>query len=74
MFTVSLNYPDGYFTIEQLGLSIKGYNALKRAGINSVDDLQKKSKEDLLSLKHFTTKQLRELNQQLKEKGFELEF
>ncbi len=59
--------------IEDLGLSKKIINALKREKIETVGDLLKKSDEELLKIKHFGPKSLEDLKKLLKEKlGIEM--
>jgi DNA-directed RNA polymerase subunit alpha len=54
--------------IEELGLSKKIVNALKREKIETVGDLLKKGEEELLKIKHFGPKSLEDLRKLLKEK------
>ena len=56
--------------IEELELSVRTFNCLKRAGITKIGELFEKSEEDLLSIKNFGQKALEELVGQLKGKGF----
>jgi DNA-directed RNA polymerase subunit alpha len=56
--------------IEELDLSVRTFNCLKRAGITKVGELFEKSEEDLLSIKNFGQKALEELKGQLQGKGF----
>ena len=56
--------------VEELELSVRTFNCLKRAGITKVGELFEKSEEDLLSIKNFGQKALEELKGQLKVKGF----
>ena len=48
-------------TIEELDLSVRSYNCLKRAGINTVDDLTKKSVEDMMKVRNLGRKSLEEV-------------
>ena len=52
-------------TIEDLELSIRSYNCLRNAGINSIAELVKKDDRELLALKNFGRKSLREVKDQL---------
>jgi DNA-directed RNA polymerase subunit alpha len=52
-------------TIEDMDLSVRSYNCLKRAGINSVEDLTKKSREDMLKVRNLGLKSLEEVIQKL---------
>lgn len=54
--------------IEELELSIRAYNCLKRAGINSVEELMKYSQEEIKDLKNFGKKSASEVFQALKNK------
>ena len=56
--------------IEELELSVRTFNCLKRAGITKIGELFEKSEEDLLSIQNFGQKALEELVGQLKGKGF----
>ena len=44
--------------IEEMDLSVRSYNCLKRANINTVDDLIKKSKGDMLKVRNLGLKSL----------------
>ena len=54
--------------IEELQLSVRAYNCLKRAGINSVDDLVNYSQEEIREIKNFGKKSAQEVFQALKDK------
>ncbi|MDO4618602.1 MAG: DNA-directed RNA polymerase subunit alpha, partial [Clostridia bacterium] len=47
-------------TIEELDLSVRSYNCLKRAGINNVEDLAAKSEEDMMKVRNLGRKSLEE--------------
>lgn len=51
--------------IEELRLSVRAYNCLKRAQINTIQDLMKYSKEDLLEIKNFGQKSADEVMEAL---------
>jgi DNA-directed RNA polymerase subunit alpha len=53
--------PESQIPIEELQLSVRAYNCLKRAQINSVSDLLDYSKEDLLEIKNFGAKSAEEV-------------
>jgi DNA-directed RNA polymerase subunit alpha len=53
--------PNGQIPIEELQLSVRAYNCLKRAQINSVADLLDYSQEDLLEIKNFGQKSAEEV-------------
>ena len=59
-------------TIEEMELSVRSYNCLKRAGINTVEDLTRKSKDDMLKVRNLGWKSLEEVINKLKELGFDL--
>ncbi|MDY6916778.1 MAG: DNA-directed RNA polymerase subunit alpha [Chloroflexota bacterium] len=59
--------------IEQLGLSVRTFNCLKRAGITKVGELLERSDEDLLKIKNLGQKALEEVRTQLREHGFAVE-
>lgn len=52
-------------TIEDLDLSVRSFNCLKRAGINTVEDLINKSEEDMMKVRNLGRKSLEEVIQKL---------
>ena len=48
-------------TIEELDLSVRSFNCLKRAGINTVEDLVNKSEEDMMKVRNLGRKSLEEV-------------
>ncbi|OGO02232.1 MAG: DNA-directed RNA polymerase subunit alpha [Chloroflexi bacterium RBG_13_53_26] len=58
--------------LEQLGLSPRVFNCLRRNKISKVGELLEKSEKDLLSLKKFGRKSVEELQEQLEEMGLSL--
>lgn len=52
-------------SIEDVGLSVRAYNVLKRSGINSVEDVLKMSYEDITSLKNISRKTVEEIESKL---------
>jgi len=52
-------------TIEELDLSVRAYNCLKRAGINSVSELVQKNQEDMMKVRNLGRKSLEEVEQKL---------
>ena len=58
--------------IEDLDLSVRSYNCLKRAGINTVDELTQKSEEDMMKVRNLGKKSLKEVKQKLDELGLGL--
>ena len=59
-------------SIEDLDLSVRSYNCLKRAGIHTVQDLVKKSEDDMLKVRNLGKKSLDEVMNKLQELGFNL--
>lgn len=59
--------------IEDLGLSVRTFNCLKRAGITKAGELLEKSDDELINIKNFGQKALDEVKQQLAAKGFTTE-
>jgi len=58
--------------IEELKLSIRSYNCLKREGIHSVGELVARSEADLLDIRNFGAKSITEVKEQLAERGLSL--
>ncbi|WP_416148207.1 DNA-directed RNA polymerase subunit alpha [Salipaludibacillus sp. HK11] len=54
-------------TIEELDLSVRSYNCLKRAGINTVQELTQKSEEDMMKVRNLGRKSLEEVQEKLEE-------
>jgi len=63
---------DMALTIEELNLSVRSYNCLKREGINTVGDLIQKSEAELLDIRNFGQKSIDEVKAKLDELGLEL--
>ena len=59
-------------TIEELELSVRAYNCLKRAGINSVAELVQRNQEDMMKVRNLGRKSLEEVEQKLQELGLAL--
>lgn len=59
-------------TIEELDLSVRSFNCLKRAGINTVEDLINKSEEDMMKVRNLGRKSLEEVIYKLSTLGFNL--
>ncbi len=59
-------------TIEELDLSVRSFNCLKRAGINTVEDLINKSEDDMMKVRNLGRKSLDEVVAKLSSLGFEL--
>lgn len=58
--------------IEEMDLSVRSYNCLKRANINTVDDLIKKSKQDMLKVRNLGLKSIEEVVAKLSSYGLSL--
>lgn len=58
--------------IEDMDLSVRSYNCLKRANINSVEDLVKKSKNDMLKVRNLGLKSIEEVIAKLEDYGLSL--
>lgn len=56
-------------TIEELDLSVRSYNCLKRAGIQTVQDLTAKSEDDMIKVRNLGKKSLKEVKEKLVELG-----
>lgn len=52
-------------TIEELDLSVRSYNCLKRAGINTVEDLTNRTEEEMMKVRNLGRKSLEEVIQKL---------
>lgn len=59
-------------TLEEMELSVRSYNCLKRAGINTVEDLTQYSEEDMVKVRNLGKKSLDEVIYKLKSLGYEL--
>jgi DNA-directed RNA polymerase subunit alpha len=59
-------------TIEELDLSVRSYNCLKRAGINTVQELITKTEEDMMKVRNLGRKSLEEVQEKLEELGLGL--
>jgi len=63
---------DDAITIEELNLSVRSYNCLKREGINTVGDLRQKSEAELMDIRNFGQKSIDEVKGKLEELGLSL--
>ena len=59
-------------TIEELDLSVRAYNCLKRAGINTVDELVQRNEEEMMKVRNLGRKSLEEVQQKLLGLGLSL--
>ena len=56
-------------TIDELDLSVRSYNCLKRAGLNTVAELAAKSEEDMMKVRNLGRKSLKEIKEKLEALG-----
>ena len=59
-------------TIEELDLSVRSFNCLKRANINTVEDLTNKTEEEMIKVRNLGRKSLEEVEQKLQDLGLSL--
>ena len=59
-------------TIEDLDLSVRSYNCLKRAGINTVEELVQRNEEEMMKVRNLGRKSLEEVQQKLQSLGLSL--
>ena len=59
-------------SIEEMDLSVRSYNCLKRAGINTVEDLANKTEEDMMKVRNLGRKSLEEVLNRLSDFGLAL--
>ena len=59
-------------TIEELDLSVRSFNCLKRAGINTVNDLIEKSAEEMMKVRNLGKKSFDEVKEKLQSLGYDL--
>ena len=65
--------PSDYaITVEELNLSVRSYNCLKREGVNTVGDLVQKSEAELMDIRNFGQKSIDEVKAKLDELGLSL--
>jgi len=60
-------------SIDALDLSVRAHNCLKRAGVNTLEDLRKMNREDLMKLRNMGRKSLEEIITKAKEYGIAIE-
>ena len=58
-------------SIEDMDLSVRSYNCLKRANIHTIEDLTKKSEDDMLKVRNLGRKSLDEVISKLRSYGFD---
>lgn len=59
-------------TIEELDMSVRSFNCLKRAGIDTVEDLTKRTEADMMKVRNLGKKSLEEVRQKLQSLGLDL--
>ena len=59
-------------TIEELDMSVRSFNCLKRAGIDTVEDLVNKTEDDMIKVRNLGKKSLEEVIQKLHSLGLSL--
>ncbi|NLM68663.1 MAG: DNA-directed RNA polymerase subunit alpha [Firmicutes bacterium] len=59
-------------TIEELDLSVRSYNCLKRAGINTLEELTRRTEEDMMKVRNLGKKSLAEVKEKLAALGLSL--
>lgn len=59
-------------TIEELDLSVRSFNCLKRAGINTVEELTQRTEDDMMKVRNLGRKSLEEVQQKLEALGLSL--
>ena len=59
-------------TVEELDLSVRSFNCLKRAGINSVEELTNKTESEMMKVRNLGRKSLQEVTEKLEELGLGL--
>ena len=59
-------------TIEELDLSVRAFNCLKRANINTVEDLVSKTQDEMIKVRNLGRKSLEEVIQKLAMMGLSL--
>ena len=59
-------------SIDELELSVRSYNCLKRAGINTVEELTNRTSEDMMKVRNLGRKSLEEVLAKLDELGLSL--
>jgi len=59
-------------TIEELDMSVRSFNCLKRAGIDTVEDLTNRTEEDMIKVRNLGKKSLEEVILKLRSLGLDL--
>ena len=64
--------PDGDILIDELELSVRSYNCLKRAGVETIGQLVTKSRSELSAIPNFGEKSIEEVIETLNDRGYQL--
>ena len=59
-------------TVEELDLSVRSFNCLKRANINTVEELTQRTEEDMMKVRNLGKKSLEEVQNKLEDLGLSL--
>jgi DNA-directed RNA polymerase subunit alpha len=70
--TVVVDGPEGEILIDELELSVRSYNCLKRAGVETIGQLLTKSESELSAIPNFGQKSIEEVIETLQERGYDL--
>ena len=70
--TVVVDGPEGEILIDELELSVRSYNCLKRAGIETIGQLLTKSESELAAIPNFGQKSIEEVIETLQDRGYDL--
>ena len=71
-FTVEVETSLEDMRIEELDFTVRSYNCLKNAGVNSISDLTSMSYSELLKIKNLGRKSLNEIIDKMRELGYDL--
>ena len=66
---VGLEKPKATMMIEDLDLSVRSYNCLKRAGIQTVEELTQKTEDEMMKVRNLGKKSLKEVKDKLNDLG-----
>ena len=58
--------------LDELGLSVKTYNCLRRAGVSTIDDLTRMTKDDMMRVRNLGRRSLEEIIGKMELMGYEL--
>ena len=66
---ISINLVNIFLSIDDLDLSVRAYNCLKRAGILTIRDLVEKSENEMMKIRNLGKKSLKEVIDKIKDMG-----